>query len=268
MTDSTSKLDIWRHFRAISRSLQAESTVLQGARDNLARGVGREDLVTKVLANHLPSRVVFGKGEIVDCERHISTPIDVILYRDDVPKFNLGENTTQFLVEGVYATVEVKSYLSVAELDKAIVQVAAVKQARRMHATHAMRIWYEKHQPEMLQHLGRTPSTAAATIFGFSGVALDSIVTRLRKGSGPLQPDSICILGSGCLRRTNGDAEPWSYDVVGESDDALMAFIFFLIECVASWRQLYTWDWYVRQAAYLDRTQRAMHESRPARYQG
>lgn len=248
------KLNIWNHFQALSESLQANFAVLDGARDNLTRGMARETLISNVLERHLPRKVVLGNGEIVDCQKYVSTPVDIILYRDDVPIFNLGGGANQYLVEGVYATIEVKSNLTSSELERALNQVASVKRAHRMHDTDGMRQWYKKYYPDQLDMLSRTPGVAPTTIFAYRGISTKLLMEKIEMQSELYQPDFVCVLGKGAFQRKHQSDSESTYEIVAKPNDSLLAFVFFLTKQITNWKQQYTWDWYFRSQYYLEGT--------------
>jgi hypothetical protein len=76
-------------------------------------GTVREHFIQAVLSNFLPKTVIVGKGEIIDgTEQGISGQQDIILYRADFPVLASHTFINTYLIEGVIATIEVKSNLS------------------------------------------------------------------------------------------------------------------------------------------------------------
>jgi hypothetical protein len=74
-------------------------------------GGAREHFIKEILSTFLPKGVVVGSGEITDGERR-SGQQDVIIYRSDFPVLTGFGGVNTFLIEGVIATIEVKSDLS------------------------------------------------------------------------------------------------------------------------------------------------------------
>jgi hypothetical protein len=91
-------------------------------------GFLREHFIGSVLANFLPKTVIVGRGEIIDgSESGRSGQQDIILYRADFPVIASHTAVNTYLVEGVLATIEVKSDLSKEDLDAVFRSVAKVK---------------------------------------------------------------------------------------------------------------------------------------------
>jgi hypothetical protein len=74
-------------------------------------GSAREHFIAEVLSHFLPSSVVVGSGEITDGEER-SGQQDIIIYRSDFPVLTGFGSVNTYLIEGVIATIEVKSDLS------------------------------------------------------------------------------------------------------------------------------------------------------------
>ena len=77
--------------------------------DNL--GSAREHFVREILVNFLPKTVVVGTGEITDGKKR-SGQQDIVIYRSDFPVLSGFGLPQTFLIDGVIATIEVKSNLS------------------------------------------------------------------------------------------------------------------------------------------------------------
>lgn len=234
-------MDVWKHFAAVANALTAQAAVIAGSRDPLTRGTGREVLVREVLLPHLPAAVVIGAGEIVDSQRYVSRPVDLILYRDDVPRFALGGDKTHYLIEGVLASVEVKTNLTLSELGRALDQVAAVKRAVPIHALPDVLEWHA-HEPHTLERLARMRRSPPTTIFAYRAASFRKIVERIEAREPSSWPDFICSLDQGTLRLSTDGLK---YENDGHSDRALMSFFFYLVECItANPRPQYAWQWY------------------------
>ena len=74
-------------------------------------GGAREHFVRDVLLRFLPSTILVGSGEITDGMTR-SAQQDVILYRSDFPVISGFDYVNLYMIEGVIATIEVKSDLS------------------------------------------------------------------------------------------------------------------------------------------------------------
>ncbi len=155
-----------------------------------------------------------GTGEIID--QH-SAPgedrnqIDVIIYRKEFPRICLGGKTFAYFVESVLATIEVKSYLTEAELRNSLRVIRKIK-ALKASGTRQLDYLYDK------------PPGIACYVFAFDGPAkigtafghLRSFMTNERVVIEPLPPtlkerlkvecplsSQICVLGRGSIQYDN-----------------------------------------------------------------
>lgn len=91
-------------------------------------GFVREHFVNQVLSSFLPKSIIVGSGEIIGSSGNgkevRSGQQDIILYRSDFPVFTSFTHINTYLIEGVIATIEIKSDLSKGyALDKAFKNV-------------------------------------------------------------------------------------------------------------------------------------------------
>ncbi|MCP4370292.1 MAG: hypothetical protein GY797_19580, partial [Deltaproteobacteria bacterium] len=110
------------HLNAIEKVLLAQEEVASNAGHPNLIGGPKEWFVRNFLADHLPSAVRVGQGEIIDSRSKKSSnrnQVDVILYRYDFPKIVYSKNDCAFLRESVIATIEVKSNVNKGEFRKA-----------------------------------------------------------------------------------------------------------------------------------------------------
>lgn len=75
-------------------------------------GFAREHFVKNILMGLLPNTVIAGSGEIIDGFGNRSGQQDIIIYRSDFPVITSLTPVNTYLVEGVVATIEIKSNLS------------------------------------------------------------------------------------------------------------------------------------------------------------
>ncbi|WP_271104431.1 DUF6602 domain-containing protein [Pseudomonas tohonis] len=106
---------------AVSSTIADHSTVL---------GDARESFIRDVLKRFLPSNISIGSGQIVDSEGGISRQIDLIIYRNDFPTLRTFGSADVYLIEGVVATVEVKSQLNEKTLFEALENGKSVRNLR------------------------------------------------------------------------------------------------------------------------------------------
>jgi hypothetical protein len=74
-------------------------------------GNAREHFIAEILSRFLPSSIIVGSGEITDGNMR-SGQQDIIIYRSDFPVLTGFGSVNTYLIEGVIATIEVKSDLS------------------------------------------------------------------------------------------------------------------------------------------------------------
>lgn len=99
------------------------------------RGEFREQVIQEFLRPYLPPCYGLDPGEIFSSEGQQSAQVDIVIY-DAVFSTVLFQNKTRklFPAESVYGSIEVKSTLSLSELDRACANVASVKRLSRRRA--------------------------------------------------------------------------------------------------------------------------------------
>jgi hypothetical protein len=83
------------------------------------------------LERFLPSNLLIGTGQIVDNEGSKSNQIDIVIYRRDFPVLRTFGAADVYLVEGVVATIEIKSTL---DSDKLLMALNNGKSVRNLKA--------------------------------------------------------------------------------------------------------------------------------------
>lgn len=105
----------------IVRVVSAESSVAGwGIEHPVMKGNAREAIVRDVLGRFIPTGYDTGTGLIVDSTGAKSRQIDIVIARRDFPAFVRADGSKIYPIEGVLATLEVKSTLNRAELHKAL----------------------------------------------------------------------------------------------------------------------------------------------------
>jgi hypothetical protein len=121
-------------FDGMESVLEAEAKVA-GLLDHASTiGQAREFLVTRVLRALLPTGVHIGSGKIIDAAGNASRQVDIIVYDHRFPMMRL-EGGALYFVEGVIATIEVKSTVNTAELRGALENCKSVLE-RGVHGEH------------------------------------------------------------------------------------------------------------------------------------
>lgn len=114
------------YLNAIEKVLLAKSNAASIAGHPNLRGGPREWFIEEFLANHLPSLWEVGQGEIIS-EKSVPKPTineyrnqnDLVIYRRDFPKISYSPRDKGYLVEGVVATLEIKSKINAREFGEA-----------------------------------------------------------------------------------------------------------------------------------------------------
>jgi hypothetical protein len=122
------------HLDAVEDQLIATSRIPANAGHPLHRGTPRESFIKAFLEGHISAQVSIGTGEIIDATstpRQPRNQFDIVVYRSDYPRLDLGGGINAFLAESVIATMEVKSLLTEKELEKAILSARNVKNLQR-----------------------------------------------------------------------------------------------------------------------------------------
>jgi effector-binding domain-containing protein len=234
------------HFNAVEDVLLAKSKIVENAGHPVIRGTPREWFVQEFLQTHLPSSLEIGQGEIIssisgsgdlrDEQRH---QLDVIAYRQSLPRISYSPTNTAFLAEGVVYSVEVKSTLEKGKYRQGKGATAWKSDGGLFSACEGS-VDYKSLVPEYSTRLTRTISSdtdlisQAVIISRFQSyvVAYDSvskistIATWLPEIINCLEcnPDDaidlICVLGKGTIWREDSfiypinDHEPankWAY---------------------------------------------------------
>lgn len=114
------------HLNYVEQVLLARSQVASNAGHPNLRGWPREWFIKEFLADHLPSSLEMGQGEIISANSapkpspgEYRPQNDLIIYQRDFPKISFSPSDGAYLIEGVVATLEIKSKLSKTELKRA-----------------------------------------------------------------------------------------------------------------------------------------------------
>tara|TARA_R110002072_G_scaffold302999_3_gene491141 strand:+ start:85147 stop:86124 length:978 start_codon:yes stop_codon:yes gene_type:complete len=110
MTSGSDFVNDWLADHAESLNRQARSAGLL-SHGSLV-GQVREFLVSNFLKSFLPECVEIGTGRVFDSQGNRSKQIDIVLYDSRCPALRFPSGVGQFPIEGVIATIEVKSSLS------------------------------------------------------------------------------------------------------------------------------------------------------------
>jgi hypothetical protein len=112
-------------FDRLESVLEAEATLSGLLSHGSTVGQAREFLVTRVLRTILPASVHVGCGKVIDSKGNCSRQTDIIIYDPRFPLMEV-EGGGLYFVEGVLATIEVKSTIDRAELEASLENCRAV----------------------------------------------------------------------------------------------------------------------------------------------
>lgn len=105
----------------IAEVVSAESSVAGwGTEHPVMKGNAREAIIRQVLSRFIPTGYDIGTGLVVDSDGAKSRQLDIVIARRDFPALVRPDGSKIYPVEGVLATLEVKSSLNRAELHKAL----------------------------------------------------------------------------------------------------------------------------------------------------
>jgi len=142
------------------------------------KGYEREGEVSKFLAEYLPKRFSLGQGFVSDMNIRLSQQQDIVIYDAlNCPILCPGTTSQIFPVESVYATIEVKSKLTKAELESAISCLQSVKILRAVGG-------YTKKATTATVVVSPAPPPPLGAIFAFES---DSELSTLKKNLEKLQ---------------------------------------------------------------------------------
>lgn len=110
MTSGSDFVDNWLadHGESLKRQAQSAGLLSHGS----LVGHVREFLVSNFLKSFLPECVEIGTGRVFDSSGNQSKQIDIVLYDNRCPALRFPSGVGLFPLEGVIATIEIKSSLS------------------------------------------------------------------------------------------------------------------------------------------------------------
>ncbi len=159
-------------FDNLQEVLEKESNFAETLKHGTTKGSAREFFIKRFLESFIPDFIHIGTGQVVDITGTRSKQIDIILFDKSMPylKFPSGENL--YPVEGVIASIEVKSTLDKKELHKALDNCESVIRLGYRIPEDINQIIDKESDPNKKAKIENTflsnygPSTY---IFGFSG---------------------------------------------------------------------------------------------------
>lgn len=190
-----------KHFESIRETLLKKFETSKIIKHPGTVGSVRELFIREFLQSHLPDNLRITSGIIFDSKDNFSKQQDLVLYRTNFPKLDFGMSAVDLLfVEGVLATIEVKSNLTVSNIGTVLENILSVKNLQKsilgstgIGVTHNF------------------PLTKILTvIFSYHGSNLDKIVDAIGCfGEGiEMLPDMVIVLNRGILIKNSGELLP------------------------------------------------------------
>lgn len=216
------------------------------------RGEFREQIIQEFLRPYLPPCYGLDPGEIFSSDGQQSAQVDIVIY-DAVFSTVLFQSKTRklFPAESVYGSIEVKSTLSLSELDRACGNVASVKKlSRRQADTLDLLPFLRLPLGPGLTGGGDFRNPYLGVTFAYKGVRVESVLDDLtrRLAEAPtnreLLPNFVFVGEPGYMvyrRRADGTpAGPGcdynTYGWIPSGSDTMALFFVTLIACLGELR--------------------------------
>lgn len=117
---ATGRESVKQWFDRLEDEILPQSNRARVLEHNPSVGTIREFLVEEVLKQLLPASTVYGSGHVISADGGQSRQQDIILYDPRFPSFAFKNGQGLYPIEGVLATIEIKSELTTKELRKAL----------------------------------------------------------------------------------------------------------------------------------------------------
>ena len=216
------------------------------------RGEFREQIIQEFLRPYLPPCYGLDPGEVFSSDGQQSAQVDIVVY-DAVFSTVLFQSKTRklFPAESVYGSIEVKSTLSLSELDRACANVTSVKKlSRRQADTLDLLPFLRLPLGPGLMGGGDLRNPYLGVTFAYKGVRVESVLVELarRLAEAPadrqLLPDFVFVGEPGYMvyrRRPDGTpAGPGcdfsTYGWIPSGNDTMALFFVTLITCLGELR--------------------------------
>ena len=170
------------------------------------RGMGREQILKKLLSNYLPQRFGVDSGFIIDVHGAVSKQVDLIIYDRFIgPRFKISGDKYAYPCEIVVAAGEVKTHLGKRELVDAVEKLVAISRLDRTGGgRNRVRMGYHFMMNE--EHLDPVKNASDAIwtfIFASRSVELETLAKTLvqvcKDTERYLWPNLICVLNAGIV---------------------------------------------------------------------
>jgi len=188
-----------KHFENIRQTLLKNLETSKIIKHPGTVGSIRELFIREFLQSHLPDILRITSGEIFDSKDAFSKQQDLVLYRANFPKIGMSKADRLF-VEGVLATIEVKSQLYNSNIGRVLENVYSVKKLQKsILGSTGIGVTHNFPLTKIL-----------AVVFSYQGSNLDKIEDAIGnseyfdKGIEML-PDMVIVLNRGILIKNSGE---------------------------------------------------------------
>nr|MDO8100129.1 hypothetical protein [Candidatus Njordarchaeota archaeon] len=181
---------LYDYFKDSADVLLAEYNRSKGQESTTNVGSNREMFCNMFLRHVLPPRLRVSNGEIMDSDGKTSNQLDIIVIRDDCPSLHYGKSNT-FLVEGVFAVIEVKSNLTTAELRDSMEKL---KRVGSLTATGSTLVQSSPHKFDQIVF-----NRPLRYVFAYESATWETLTKELVKTENSDVADMICVLNRGAL---------------------------------------------------------------------
>ena len=185
------------NLQEMAKALQSEYNSISSKIEHSGiKGTMREDKLKEYIKKLLPIKYTIASGCIVDSNENQSRQQDFIIYDNfNSPVFALTEKEQIIPIESVYATIEVKSTLTIDELDKSIKHIESVHNLEKSNCCTSVLFTSVYDAP-------------LSMIFAYtSNTSLDNIVKNLDVFNNKVLPKNrvsiICVLDKGLIFPVN-----------------------------------------------------------------
>ncbi|MBU0630601.1 MAG: hypothetical protein KKC80_06785 [Candidatus Margulisbacteria bacterium] len=136
MVKSKRRINIRDIFLGLQEQMRSKLTLNRKILTHpVAKGSASELEWIDMLSAYLPSRYRADRAFIIDCDGHVSQQIDIVIYDRHYSPFILKRNGSTYIpAESVYAVVEVKPTLNMANISYAAIKAASVRDLKRTTA--------------------------------------------------------------------------------------------------------------------------------------
>lgn len=154
-------------FKNTSKILESEFSRTSGIKHSGSKGSDRELFIKEFLMKSFPKKFVIGSGEILDSSDNKSKQADIVIYDEFMPVFDYG-STKHFLSGGVFAHIEIKSYLDSSKLEEALDITNSIKKLKRDLEFVTL-------------SFGKPPKTIFSCIFAYDGLSKEAFNKSFEK---------------------------------------------------------------------------------------